>query len=42
MKKERPSFVKEAEVSSMRTCGKFWLCLREMTTYFILLWLNET
>ena len=34
-KRERPSCAKEAEVSSsspfMRTGGKFWLCLREMT-----------
>ena len=44
--RERPSCVKEAEVSSsspfMRTDGKFWLRLREMTACFVLLWLNET
>ena len=44
--RERPSYVKEAEVSSlspfMKTGGKFWLLLREMTACFILLWLSET
>ena len=44
--RERPSCVKEAKVSSsspfMRTDGKFWLRLREMTACFVLLWLNET
>ena len=44
--RERPSCVKEAEVSSsspfMRTGGKFWLCLCEMTACLDLLWLNET
>ena len=44
--RERPSCVKEAEVSSsspfMKTAGKFWLRLREMTACFVLLWLNET
>ena len=44
--RERPSCVKEAEVSSswlfMRTAGKFWLRLREITACFVLLWLNET
>ena len=43
--RERPSCVTEAEVSSsspfIRTGGKFWLCLREMTACFVLLWLNE-
>ena len=43
-KRERPSCVKEVEVSSSspRTDGKFWSCLREMTACFVLLWLNET
>ena len=44
--RERRSCVKEAEVSSssqfMRTGGKLWLRLREMTACFVLLWLNET
>ena len=44
--RERPSCVKEVEVSSslpfIRTGGKFWLCLLEMTVCFALLWLNET
>ena len=44
--RERPSCVKEAEVSSsspfMKTAGQFWLRLREMTACFVLLWLNET
>ena len=44
--RERPRYVKEVEVSSsslfMRTGGKFWLCLREMTACFILHWLNKT
>ena len=44
--RERPSCVREAEVSStspfIRTGGKFWLYLREITVCFILLWLNET
>ena len=42
--RERQSCVKEAEMSSsspfMRTGGKLWLCLREMTACFVLLWLN--
>ena len=42
----RPSRVKEADVSSSspfkRTGGKFLLRLREMTSSFVLLWLNET
>ena len=44
--RERPSCVKEVEVSNsspfIRTGGKFWLCLREVTACFVLLWLNET
>ena len=44
--RERPSSVKAVEVSSsspfMRTGGKFWLCLREMTACFVLLLLKET
>ena len=44
--RERPSCVKEAEVSSlspfMKIAGKFLLRLREMTACFVLLWLNET
>ena len=44
--RERPSYVKEVEVSSssplIRTGGKFRLSLREMTACFVLLWLNET
>ena len=44
--RERPSCVKEAKVSSslpfVRIGGKFWLCLREMTACFVLLWSNET
>ena len=44
--RERPSRVKEADVSSSslfkRTGGKFLLRLREMTSSFVLLWLNET
>ena len=44
--RERPNYVREAEVSSsspfMKTGGKFWLRLREMTACFVLLWLNET
>ena len=44
--RERPSCVKEAEVSSSspfkRTGGKFWSHLREMTACSVLLWLNET
>ena len=44
--RERPSCVKEAEVSSsppfMKTAGKFRLRLRELTACFVLLWLNET
>ena len=44
--RDRPSCVKEAEVSSsspfIRTGGKLWLYLREMTACFVLLWLNET
>ena len=44
--REIPSCVKEVEVSSsspfIRTGGKFWLCLREMTACFALFWLNET
>ena len=44
--RERPSGVKEAEVSSlspfMKIAGKFLLRLREMTACFVLLWLNET
>ena len=43
--KERPSCVKEVEVSSswpfMRTGEKLWLCLPAMTACFVLLWLNE-
>ena len=43
--RERPSCVKEAEVSSsspfMRTGGKSSLRLREMTACFVLLWWNE-
>ena len=43
---ERSNSVKEGEMSSslpfMRTGGKFWLCLREMTVCLVLLWLNET
>ena len=38
---ERPSYVKDVEVSSsspfIRTGGKSWLCLREMTACFVLL-----
>ena len=26
----------------IKTGGKFWFCLREMTVCFVLLWLNET
>ena len=41
-----PSCVKDVQVSSsspfMRTGGKFWLRLREMTTRVFMLWLNET
>ena len=44
--RERPNCVKEVEVFSsspfIRTGGKFWLCLLEMTVCFVLLWLNET
>ena len=44
--RERPSCVKEVEVASsspfIKTGGKFWSCLREMTACFVLLWLNET
>ena len=44
--RERPSCAKEVEVSSsspfIRTGGKFWLCLHEMTSCFVLLWLNKT
>ena len=43
--RERPSCVTEAEVSSsspfISTGGKFWLCLREMKSCFVLLWLNK-
>ena len=43
--RERPSSVKVVEMSTslpfIRTGGKFWLCLREMTASFVLLWLNE-
>ena len=43
--RERPSCVKEAEASNslpfMRTGGKCWPFLREMTACFVLLWLNE-
>ena len=43
--RERPNCVKEVEVSSslpfVRTGGEFWLCLREMTACFVLLWSNE-
>ena len=44
--RERPSCVTEAEVSSLspfiRTGGKFWLRLREMTACFVLFWFKET
>ena len=44
--RERPSHVKEVEVSSSlpftRTYGKTWLRLRQMTAFFVLLWLYET
>ena len=37
--RERPSYVKEIEMSSLlpvkRTGGKFLLCLREMTACFV-------
>ena len=44
--RERLSCGKEVEVSSpspfIRTGGKFWLCLREMTACLLFLWLNKT
>ena len=44
--RERPSCVKEVGLSAtppfIRTGGKSWLCLRDMTVCVILLWLNET
>ena len=44
--RERPSGAKEVEVSSsspfIRTGGKFWLSLVEITACFVLLWLNKT
>ena len=44
--RERPSCVKEVEVCSsspfIRTGRNFWLCLREITAYFVLLWLKGT
>ena len=44
--RERPNYVREAEVSSsspfMKTAGQSWLSLREMAARFVLLWLNET
>ena len=44
--RERPICVNKVEVFSsppfMRTGGKPWLCLGEVTAFVVLPWLNET